>query len=458
MTRKRHQNKGLRKNCDCPRRTWAKCSHAWHFNFKPRGGKDYRFSLDKHFNRHIDSKSEAEDLAADLRKQIRAGKFGQPVAVSDLTMRQLADQYVERKVTIKNAKTVRAFQYSFSTIFETKVPTVTAGTLPFGEWRVADVVTDTIERYREVRLQRTGEVGVNRHLGTLRTMFKWAVLAGYIPHTPFKQGAEVAITLTKEHGRSRRLEGDEKSALLAVCASHLRAVVEAALETGMRRGEILSLQWKQVEGMKIDESKIDERKVTWQAKAEFFLPFAKTKTKRDRRIPISTRLKSLLEMRRFDPAGQPHTLDAFVFGTEIGTRLLGFSRAWATAVLKSHGYTPAYDAVANLTPESRAALRSIDLHFHDLRREAGSRWMDGGVPLATIQRWLGHTNIAQTSAYLAGTQSSEHDAMARYEQQQAALQRLATAAGSGGQEKPPTGTKRARKLNKSTVRHEATIM
>jgi len=25
-----------------------------------------------------------------------------------------------------------------------------------------------------------------------------------------------------------------------------------------------------------------------------------------------------------------------------------------------------------------------DLHFHDLRREAGSRWMDAGVPLATI--------------------------------------------------------------------------
>ena len=43
------------------------------------------------------------------------------------------------------------------------------------------------------------------------------------------------------------------------------------------------------------------------------------------------------------------------------------------------------------------------LHFHDLRREVGSRWMDAGVPLATIQRWLGHHNISQTSTYLAGS-------------------------------------------------------
>ena len=54
------------------------------------------------------------------------------------------------------------------------------------------------------------------------------------------------------------------------------------------------------------------------------------------------------------------------------------------------------------------------LHFHDLRREAGSRWTDANVPLATIQRWLGHTNIAQTSTYL-GASLDELD-MQTYEQ------------------------------------------
>ena len=87
-----------------------------------------------------------------------------------------------------------------------------------------------------------------------------------------------------------------------------------------------------------------------------------------------------------------------------------------TAVLKAHGQTPAYTRTGNLTADSRVAYRTIDLHFHDLRREAGSRWLEGGVPLHTIRDWLGHTNIAQTSTYLAGTIQTEHDAMRKFEE------------------------------------------
>jgi hypothetical protein len=43
MTRR---NNGLRKLCGCTRRNWSKCPHPWHFNFKLRGGKAWRFSLD----------------------------------------------------------------------------------------------------------------------------------------------------------------------------------------------------------------------------------------------------------------------------------------------------------------------------------------------------------------------------------------------------------------------------
>lgn len=446
------RTKGLRKLCTHPERGWAKCPCPWHFNFKWKN-THHRFSLDKHLGKHLDSKTDAEDAAATIKAAIRAGKFGLPIAVSDLTMRQLADQYLDRKVAVKNPKTKRAFEYSFNTILQTKVPTVTGDPLPFGEWRVADVVTDTIERYREVRLQRTGDVGVNRHLGTLRTMFKWAVLAGYVPHTPFKQGVEVAITLTKEHGRHRRLADDEETRLFAACSAHLRAIVEAALETGMRKGEIMSLQWSQVQGMKVEGAT-----VTWAPTAQLALPWTKTKTKTHRAIPISTRLRTILEMRRYDPTGQPHALSAYVFGTPVGTRLLNFGRAWYTAVLKSHGYTPTYSNTANLTPESRAALREVDLHFHDLRREAGSRWLDLGVPLHTIRDWLGHTNISQTSAYLSGTERTSHTAMQQYEARKATLQILATTDGTGGHERPQASTAEDEQPSKTTGGHGSTIM
>ncbi len=84
-------------------------------------------------------------------------------------------------------------------------------------------------------------------------------------------------------------------------------------------------------------------------------------------------------------------------------------------MLKAHGYKATYVRGANLSPASRAEHRRIDLHFHDLRREAGSRWLDGGVPLHQIQAWLGHTNISQTSTYLAVRDDGGDAAMARFD-------------------------------------------
>src|SRR4029079_15080372 len=129
------------------------------------------------------------------------------------------------------------------------------------------------------------------------------------------------------------------------------------------------------------------------------------------------RLRAILEMRRFDPAGQPLEGDKFVFGTALVSRIKDVGRACESALLRSHGVTPTLTKTCNLTPECRAVLDRIDLHFHDLRREAGSRWMDCGlVPIATIQRWLGHVNVSQTSTYLAGPSAGEHDHMRRFDE------------------------------------------
>jgi integrase len=239
----------------------------------------------------------------------------------------------------------------------------------------------------------------------------------------------------RETPRSRRLHDDEAARLLAACDPHLRAVVEAALETGMRRGEFLSLRWSEIEGLKVDE-----QKVTWAPRSQIVLQAGKTKTRRERKIPISSRLRAILELRRFDPAGHPHDLEKFAFGNALGQRVLSTKRSFMTAVLKAHGEKPSYTKTMNLDPASRAILNKIDLHFHDLRREAGSRWMDAGVPIATIQRWLGHTNVSQTSTYLAGTSTTERDHMRRFEAQQADLQKFANRGGKRHPQRPRSAT------------------
>ena len=280
---------------------------------------------------------------------------------------------------------------------------------------------------------------------------------GYVTASPFKRNAEPVVTIAKrdEATRTRRLnvDTDEEALLLRVCAPHLRAIVECALETGMRRGEILSLAWWQVEGVTVDG-----QTVTWAPKAELLLPAAKTKTKTDRRIPISARLRAILEMRRFDPDGEPLPAHAFVFGNGIGQQVKDISRAWETAVLKAHGYTPTVTKTASLTPDARAALDAIDRHFHDLRRDAGSRWLEGGVPLHVVRDWLGHTNIAQTSTYLSGTLKTQHDAMAAFDAYRAGVQRRGTKSKTGGRKSPQSAVMVDTKTNKTAVGREPTIM
>ena len=70
----------------------------------------------------------------------------------------------------------------------------------------------------------------------------------------------------------------------------------------------------------------------------------------------------------------------YVFGDEAGLQVGNVKRAWETAVLKAHGHTPQWTKSKALAPASRAVLDSIDLHFHDLRHEAGSRLLEAGWP------------------------------------------------------------------------------
>ena len=119
------------------------------------------------------------------------------------------------------------------------------------------------------------------------------------------------------------------------------------------------------------------------------LPAAKTKTRRDRKIPISPRLKAILEMQRTDASGTDHEPEHYVLGDRIGSIDKAFSAACHRAKI-------------------------VGLHFHDLRREAASRWLEHGVALNVIQALLGHTKLSQTSTYLGVSEAQTYEAMQRF--------------------------------------------
>jgi len=152
----------------------------------------------------------------------------------------------------------------------------------FGDWRISQITTDAVKRFQRARPRVVG----NRDLGLLRAAFNWAIAGGLLKASPFRVENVPVVRLQRKVARSRRLQPGEAERLLEA-AGGLRDIITAALEAGMRRGEILSLQWQQVR---------------FVPRAELFLPGSKTKTRRDRRVPLSGELRPILERRRLDPA------------------------------------------------------------------------------------------------------------------------------------------------------------
>lgn len=147
--------------------------------------------------------------------------------------------------------------------------------------------------------------------------------------------------------RDRRLLPDEEKRLLGECAPVLKAIILFALETGMWRGEIQKLRWKDVELIKCTAQLLD------------------TKNREDRTIPLSSRAIAVLK-------GLPRNINGKLFpGTDI-----------------SHSFTAAC---------KRAAIK--DLRFHDLRHEATSRFFEKGLNPMQVSAITGHKTLQMLKRY-----------------------------------------------------------
>jgi hypothetical protein len=124
-------------------------------------------------------------------------------------------------------------------------------------------------------------------------------------------------------------------------------------------------------------------------------------------------------MAKTDLAGREYPLEAFVFG-ELGQRVGSIKKAWETAVLKAHGVAPQW-VKRKLTTECREHLRRIDLPFHDLRREAASRWHEGGFSLHEVRDLLGDAHVSQTDTYLGAKIDGLRTKMDRFDAQRGNL-------------------------------------
>ena len=129
---------------------------------------------------------------------------------------------------------------------------------------------------------------MNRDLEALRHMLFWAVDEGILLSNPLSR-----VLMVRERRKPRlMLTVTEEDKLLAAAAPHLRSIVIAALDSGMRRGEILTERWQHVDFT---------RKI-------LYVTHSKTAGGEAREIPLTERLLTDLAARR-KPEGIVFTFD-----------------------------------------------------------------------------------------------------------------------------------------------------
>lgn len=229
----------------------------------------------------------------------------------------------------------------------------------FGSERnLSDIKPQDIDDYKTLRLKEgAAPATVDRELATLRHIFKLAERWGkFFGNNPVSS----AGLLNPNNQKERTLKPEEEERLLASANLQLRSIILCALNTGMRKSEILTLQWSNVD----TESGV------------ITLEHTNTKSKKTRRIPINSVLKKLLLEQRLKSAGSE-----YVFLSSNGTL---------------------YKKEDSLRQPFMGALRRAGiegLRFHDLRHTAATRMFEAGASIVAVSKILGHADLKTTMRY-----------------------------------------------------------
>ena len=216
--------------------------------------------------------------------------------------------------------------------------------------RITDLRPSHIAQYRDQRLKQVSASTcrldlclISHALDTARK--EW----GYHLGNPVSDIRKPSLP----KGRDRRLEGDEEQRLLDACrqsTNHwLLPLVCFALETAMRRGELLALEWKDVH---VDQG---------------WVHLSDTKNGSPRDVPLSPKAKAIL-------TELPHDLSGRVFPVHFEA----LKSAWRRLLGRSG---------------------VVSLRFHDLRHEATSRFFEKGLNVMEVAAITGHRDLRMLQRY-----------------------------------------------------------
>lgn len=295
------------------------------------------------------SKMEARRIAEAKKTDIRRGKVGFEKEEKRVTLDELCERYLEwSAVNHRSFGSDKAYCHNLIEFFGRDVHIQA-----ISEW--------DIEKFKSMRAKQVKPATVNHDLKCLKHMFR---LASEEWKLTKENPARKTKKLTENNQRLRFLSDDERQRLLAACAAgpwYLLPIVQVAVNAGLRRGEILNLEWKDV------------------STENGIIRVAKSKSGRPREIPMNQILIDLFK--------SIEQSESRIFPVD------GFRRSWETA-------------------KQQAGI--TDLRFHDLRHEFASQLiMTAGADLRTVQELLGHSSPVVTMRYAHLSEQHKRDAVER---------------------------------------------
>lgn len=240
-------------------------------------------------------------------------------------------------------KTIKAFESSFPALMD---------------FQLSDINAWEIEKWRNKRLtDGVKPATTNRQINTIKGCLSRAVEWGAIDSHDLNK----VKTLTVDNSKVRYLSKDEETRLRdnlkGSDTEFLEVIVLLALNTGMRKGELLSLEWNHIN--------FDNKIVT--------VDFQNAKSGNTRHLPLNTQAFNTLKLWQQETDGI-----GFVFKDKNNAQLKDFPYVWGA-----------------LLDEAQIT----NFRFHDLRHHFASKLVMASVDLNTVRELLGHSDLKMTLRY-----------------------------------------------------------
>lgn len=234
----------------------------------------------------------------------------------------------------------------------------------FPNKKLHQITPYAIEKYKEKRLNedKRKPATVNREIAVLKAMFNLAIRHQKATINPMR----LVRMLKEENIKLRILSDEEKKVLIECCTEPIKRIVMFALTTGLRRAEILSLKWEDID---IKHGIINIRH---------------TKSGKDRIVHLRSFLERILKECYNSSDG------TYVFCNE---------------------QKQAYKSINSLFQNIVKRTKLEHFSFHTLRHTAASDMLDMGVDIVTVKEILGHSDLKVTLRYAHSKSANKMEAV-----------------------------------------------